>query len=205
MPSRNIIFDGFGYGQTWATRPQMGSGYWHALGQMEALRRCARDYRVKWWAVPNTFDPAVEIPARETAYYAFLVKPGSYLYGWNFTAADGEVAPTDASLFGIRMVDATSGRLLQNFQISGSFFRSPTGGTNVGAQTPAFTEVPPINLLNQPRLISGSGELAVEIVNNDTTERACQLLLCFAEPRRPDVCLPGSVECYPPREPLAPR
>jgi len=170
----------------------MGAAYWYSIGQMEDLRRCAKDYRVKWQAIPNSFDSSIAIAARETNYFAFSVKPGSYLYGWNFTARDA-----DANLFAIRLVDASSGRLLQNFSISGSFFRSPSAGTNVGDQTPSFIEVPPINLLPQRRLISGSGELAVEIVNNDSSARVCQLLLCFAEPRRPDVCLPGSVECLP--------
>jgi len=183
----NQQFDGFSYGITYNTRPMMYNGYWYSIGQMEALRKCAGDYRVKWVAAPNSFNSAIEIAARDTAYFEFEVKPGSYLYGWNFT---GDV---DAYNFAIRIMDSGTGKLLENFQVSGSFFRSPTAGNNVGASI----QVPPIVLLMQPKLVSGNGNLSVEMVNNSNAASKAQLALFFAEPRRPDVCLPGTAECGP--------
>jgi hypothetical protein len=182
------IFDGFVYGISFSTRPQAYSAYWMGLGQMEAVRRAAADYRSKWIVVPDSFTTTT-ISARNTFYYQGNVAQGSYLYGWNFT---GQELPP--SKWSIQVTDTDLKIPLFNAAGSARFLRSPSTSANVLAGSGQNNEMPPINLLTQPRLVFGSGGVEVEIANNSANNLSCQVVLYFAEPRdQPDDCAPS--EC----------
>lgn len=174
----NQIFDGFDYGIQYSGRPNIYSNWWMCIGQMEALRRVAGDYRPRQWVVPADF---VALAARSTFHYAFPVKCGSYLYGLNFSPLSGEFEAVNANTFSLNVTEACSNQSLYQQVVSGSVDRSPTGGDVFSGDVDKV--YPPIQLLTTPRLILSPGEVAVELTNNGATARACQLVLFFAEPR----------------------
>lgn len=134
-----------------------------AIGQLDLLRR-ARNFRARWWVVPPRLGDL--IPAFDTFQYQCDVANGSRLYGLMFSA----IAPSTINDWAVSIVDSCTGvPLFNDFAvaqtIAGSF---ATGNVPV--------------LLTQPRLILDPGLVSVEIANRSANDRACQLLLMFAEP-----------------------
>jgi hypothetical protein len=179
------ILDGFCYSGLFGTRPlNRMSWYWRCLANMEDLRLAADSYRPRWWTVPKNFlDSAnpgsVNIAPGKTVFYEFQVKPGSWLWGLQFSVLANVL---DQSVFSVIIRQGSDLPFLDRVMTaSGIYSGSPIDPFN--------TLKPPVDLLPEPRLILSPAQLHVEVSNDqplddvESVGASCQLLLMFAEPK----------------------
>jgi len=178
------IIDGFCYSGLFGVRPLNGlSWYWSCLANLEDLRLAADSYRPRSWVVPKNFtDPAntnsANIEPGKTVFYEFQVKPGSFLWGIQFSVFNDDVDQTQFSVIVRQGSDLP-------------FFDRVLAASAIYAGSPvdAFNTLkPPVDLLPKPRLIIPPAQLHVEVSNDSDPAEAdnavsCQLLLLFAEPK----------------------
>lgn len=179
------IVDGFCFSGQFGSRPLNGvNWYWNCLAGMESLRVAANDFRPRWWVAPKNFtDPAnlndANIAPGKTSFYEFQVKPGSYLWGLQFSVFNDELTQSQFS-FIIRESATEMGFSDRVLAASGIYANPPVDPFNA--------LYPPVNLLPEPRLILAPGQLHCEISNdtdpgNPENAVSCQLLMLFAEPK----------------------
>lgn len=126
----------------------------------------------RWYTCP--LDSSVQIAAGDTLNFEIhTAKKGSVLWGWSFAV----LAPGTTSQVRIALTDVASGQLLMTQrEIAANFTANLTSGTPKAGF--------PFCLLMHPHLISGQGDLLVEMVNtNVTTALTCQLVLMCLEPK----------------------
>lgn len=162
---KQTIMDGFYYNANLRFLPNRYFPL--ALGQLEGIRR-SENYRPRWYPVPE--DVSVLIAARDTRVYQLRVVPNSVFWGYNFNAI-GEAA----SSFFVQVGDP---RPFFSAAIIATALR-PTGNQRLWP------------VLMEPYPVCPPGHLQVEITNNAATDRACQLMMLFAEP-----CELCQVEAY---------
>jgi hypothetical protein len=178
------ILDGFCYSGLFGLRPNNRlSWYWRSLAELEDLRLAADSYRPRWWTVPKNFIDqnnanAANIAPGKTAFYEFLVKPGSWLWGLQFAVLNDTLSQ---SVFSVVIRQGSDLPLLDRVMTaSGIFSGSPVDPFN--------TLQPAVSLLTKPRLIIDPAQLHCEVSNdsnpaNSEDAVSCQLLLLFAEPK----------------------
>lgn len=167
------IIDGFTYSLNLLYLPNNYRSA--ALSQLDPIRLTG-NYQLKMFAVPSPVSTNVNgagggavgigfIPAYGQIEQQLSLDPGSYLYGWVFSAL------ADQFNFHILVTDAcTETALSSDYILAGLFtpnnppFRGPC-------------------LLPQPRLISAPGLVNVEIYNNANEDQLAQLVLFCAVPR----------------------
>jgi hypothetical protein len=143
------------------------------LAQMDILRRAA-NFRARWFVVPDDIDQPIQ--PYDTLYYQINVAPGSYAWGYRFSAIsatdpNGDPVAANNSDVLVQAVDSCTGiPLFQDF--------ANGGGCAVNF---ANVRMLPI-LLTQPRLVLEPGLVNVQLSNRTPNTITCQLLLHFAEP-----------------------
>jgi hypothetical protein len=145
---------------------------------LDAYRRQALvgAWQARWYTAPT--DASVAIAAGDTLNYRMRVARGSVLWGYNFAVlptASGGPTPLVADLR-VQLVDeCRNENLIAQYEIA-SALTSNFGTTNTPIA--GFNFVMPAN----PVVISGGGDVLVDIVNTVLYPRYCQLLLMFLEP-----------------------
>jgi hypothetical protein len=148
------------------------------IAQMEVLRR-AKGYTARWYTRPTS----KAIPAYYQRDDSFTVKPGSYLWGWYFSAVGVTTQAVMVQLY-LQISEQDTGlRLISDYA---------TAQCLTNQVVPAFGArgVPRLPFLfAQPRMVSGSGKINVEIYNSTASALQVQLVIFAAEPCQPlDPC-----------------
>ncbi len=147
------------------------------IAQMEVLRR-AKGYTARWYTSPTS----QAIPAFYQRDYSFTIKPGSYLWGWYFSAIANQDQPITNIYLQITEQD-TGLRLISDYitaRCLTSQIAQPFGARGVHRLPFLFA---------QPRMISGSGKMNVELYNSTASALQMQFIVFAAEPCQPlDPC-----------------
>ena len=170
------IVDGFLDNLTTKYLPDRATPY--QLGQLDGVRR-ANNLRMYSWVLPERVQDA--IAARGQFEQEIRVIPNSYLFAigfWEFETPGEEsealvgagVAPDH---FSLQITDQSAGDEIASEFISSRLFWPSTGEPRTRM---------PYCLLDQPRIVAGSGLLSVRIANTDSLPHFCQLVLYFVEP-----------------------
>jgi hypothetical protein len=141
------------------------------LGQLDELRQAREKYRHKQYVVP--FDLNIPIEAFGTLHYQQPIRPGTYIYGWQFAAIDGVI--TD---YTVQVRDTCSG--YKFFEAEGTLATAlrPSGPAGVIDLYPVLIE--PFEVKPPPQRLTGLVD--VWITNNASADQRCQFVLHCAEP-----------------------
>lgn len=142
--------------------------------QMEVLRR-AKGYTARWYTAPT----AQSIPAASQKDYQVQTIPGSYLWGCYF-AVPAATSATQLALLFVQITEHDTGvKMFSDYTRAGNLNRGVAAipGNRLTSRNPY--------LFTQPRLLSGSGVLDVEIYNSTANAYITQLLMLCAEPNHP--------------------
>jgi hypothetical protein len=162
----------------------------HVLAQMDTLRR-STNYQFKMHSAPD--EANATIPAYSQNEYQVKMRPGTLIWGvWisATTITDDVVVDADLTTTFAQITDMSTGMgLLSDYELaqvmSGNLNPSPSR---------VYERYP--SLLPGPRLVSGSGQVNVEIYNSGPVANTYQLVLYCAEPMpMPDECADPPVSC----------
>ncbi|MFN7996958.1 MAG: hypothetical protein U0Q18_25310 [Bryobacteraceae bacterium] len=138
-----------------------------ALERFDSIRRQQGNYRMRQYGVPLDVINSV-IAGYDTFKYQLQIIPGTYVWGFSFKFLTQGALITDVN---ITVQDHDSGI---------DFFSDPVNGGIGNLVTIGVGSIP--LLLSEPRLVVGSGNLDVTLVNRTGSNRQCQLLFWCAEP-----------------------
>lgn len=173
---KQLPLDGFLYDEELYYLPYRYVPY--CLQASRTLRN-ANLVRFKQWGAPiNTYT----VPAYTTYETKFNMVPGSRVIGirymefFNAAASSGETTPVNGR---IQITDVSSGLPYFHDFVNGQNFSTANTGSGQRRRTPG-SYIP----LTEPRLVTGTGQVSVEIANNRDTNTPlfCQLVLTVAEP-----------------------
>lgn len=157
--------------------------------QMETLRR-ASNYQFKIHSAPNTESNPGEVgfplvPAFSQVEYQIKIRPGTLI--WGMWLAGDEIF-ANSNLF-IQVTDMSTGSpLFSDYELIGLISSILNGNDR------QFNRYP--YLLSEPRIVSGSGQVNVELYNSTENDIFPQFVMFCAEPLPlPDLCADPAVPC----------
>lgn len=158
-----------------------------ASAQFETLRR-ASNYQAKMYSAPDEANSTIQAFSQNE--YLWRMRPGTYIWGlWMSATPIGSIEPSLEQVY-FQMTDMSTGLpLLSDYAISQmvAAVLAPTNNRVYGRY--------PL-LLSEPRLVSGSGDVTVEIYNSSNIPLTLQLVAFCAEPMpTPDPCADPTVPC----------
>ncbi len=160
----------------------------HVLAQMETLRRSS-NYQFKLFSAPDSANAA--IPAYSQNEYQVKMRPGTLVWGVFLSAfATNAGVVADLTTSYVQVTDMSTGTpLMSDYELG----QVMSGNLN---PTPARMYERYPSLLPGPRLVSGSGQVNIEIYNSGAVGNTYQLVLYCAEPMpQPDLCADPPVSC----------
>jgi hypothetical protein len=160
----------------------------HVLAQMEALRR-STNYQFKLFSAPDSANAA--IAAYSQNEYQVKMRPGTLIWGVYvsaFVTSTGIDANLTTSF--VQVIDMSTGMgLISDYELT----QVMSGNLN---PTPSRVYERYPSLLPGPRLVSGSGQVNIEIYNSGGVGNTYQLVLYCAEPMpMPEACADPPVSC----------
>lgn len=164
------------------------------LAQMETLR-LSTNYQFKMFTSPD--EANATIPAYSQNEYLVKMRPGTLVWGWWISGTqllliDGLLTSSGISAsfneIYVQVTDMSTGMsLLSDYEITMAI-----SGENTGDRP--YQRYP--SLFPGPRLVSGSGQVTIEIYNSSGDTANVQLVLFCAEPMpKPDPCMDPSGPC----------